>query len=169
MVLNKEISCNMSENHDSNIRINQRKTDYWKEKKDLEVVTYRNYGNTINSEDDELRFYYSFYQLNNHKVISVQYIEYKDKKLIPDIEFYYSNCYRFEDDFWEYWKKSNEENEKFYKKMKELDNKDRDLFMNLERPRPYEDEVQCVKDFFNKNIVKEKEKKTDTINVKKSI
>ena len=155
----------MSENQDSNIRIYQRKPDYWKEKKDLEVVTYRNYGNTITSEDDELRFYYSFYQLNNHKVISVQYIEYKDKKLIPDIEFYYSNCYRFEDDFWEYWKKSNEENEKFYKKIKELDDKDRDLFMNLERPLPYEDEVQCVKDFFYKNVVKEKEKKTDIINV----
>ena len=78
-------------------------------KKDLEVITYRNYGNTITGEDDELRFYYSFYKLNNHKVISVQYIVYKNKKLTPEIEFYYSNSYRFEDDFWEYWERSNEE------------------------------------------------------------
>ena len=96
----------MSENQDSNIRIYQRKKDYWKEKKDLEVVTYRNYGNTITGEDNELRFYYSFYQLNNHKVICVHYIVYKDKTLTPDIDFHYSNCYRFEDDFWEYWERS---------------------------------------------------------------
>ena len=155
----------MSENQDSNIRIYQRKKDYWKEKKDLEVVTYRNYGNTITGEDDELRFYYSFYQLNNHKVISVQYIVYKDKKLTPDIEFYYSNCYRFEDDFWKYWERSNEENDKFYKELRELDEKDKDFFWNWRRPRPYEDEVQCVKDFFYKTVVKEKNKKTEIINV----
>ena len=155
----------MSENQDSNIRIYQRKKDYWKEKKDLEVVTYRNYGNTITDEDNELRFYFSFYQLNNHKVICVQYIVYEDKKLTPDIYFYYSNCYQFEDDFWEYWERNNEENDKFYKEFRELDEKDKDFFWNLRRPRPYENEVQCAKDFFYKNVVKEKNKKTEIINV----
>ena len=77
----------------------------------------------------------------------------------------YSNCYRFEDDFWEYWERSNEENDKFYKELRELDEKDKDFFWNWRRPRPYEDEVQCVKDFFYKNVVKEKNKKTEIINV----
>ena len=156
----------MSENQDSNIRIYQRKKDYWKEKKDLEVVTYRNYGNTITGEDDELRFYFSFYQLNNHKVICVQYIVYKDKKLNPDIYFYYNDCYRFEDDFWEYWEKSNEENDKFYKKLRKIEDEETRRMM-WKNERLFEDEVQCVKDFFYKNVVKEKNKKTEIINVKR--
>ena len=155
----------MSENQDSNIRIYQRKKDYWKEKKDLEVVTYRNYGNTITGEDDELRFYFSFYQLNNHKVICVQYIVYKDKKLNPDIYFYYNDCYRFEDDFWEYWERSNEENDKFYKKLRKIEDEETRRMM-WKNERLFEDEVQCVKDFFYKNVVKEKNKKTEIINVK---
>ena len=154
----------MSENQDSNIRIYQRKKDYWKEKKDLEVVTYRNYGNTITGEDNELRFYFSFYQLNNHKVICVQYIVYEDKKLTPDIYFYYSNCYQFEDDFWEYWERNNEENDKFYKKLRKIEDEENRRMM-WKNERLFEDEVQCVKDFFYKNVVKEKNKKTEIINV----
>tara|TARA_B100001113_G_C20726564_1_gene456009 strand:- start:95 stop:559 length:465 start_codon:yes stop_codon:yes gene_type:complete len=154
----------MSENQDSNIRIYQRKPDYWKEKKDLEVVTYRNYGNTITGEDNELRFYFSFYQLNNHKVICVQYIVYEDKKLTPDIYFYYSNCYQFEDDFWEYWERNNEENDKFYKKLRKIEDEETRRMM-WKNERLFEDEAQCVKDFFYKNVVKEKNKKTEIINV----
>jgi len=154
----------MSINKDSNIRIYQRKKDYWKEKKDLEVVTYRNYGNTITGEDDELRFYFSFYQLNNHKVICVQYIVYEDKKLTPDIYFYYSNCYQFEDDFWEYWERNNEENDKFYKKLRKIEDEETRRMM-WKNERLFEDEVQCVKDFFYKNVVKEKNKKIEIINV----
>jgi len=71
----------MGENEDSNIRIYQRKKDYWKQK-DIEVVKYRNYGNTMTGEDGT-RFYWSFYQLNNHQVICLQYIEYKDESLTP--------------------------------------------------------------------------------------
>ena len=154
----------MSENQDSNIRIYQRKKDYWKEKKDLEVVTYRNYGNTITDEDNELRFYFSFYQLNNHKVICVQYIVYEDKKLTPDIYFYYSNCYQFEDDFWEYWERNNEENDKFYKKLRKIEDEETRRMM-WKNEQLFEDEVKCVKDFFYKNVVKEKNKKTEIINV----
>ena len=154
----------MSENQDSNIRIYQRKPDYWKEKKDLKVVTYRNYGNTITGEDNELRSYFSFYQLNNHKVICVQYIVYEDKKLTPDIYFYYSNCYRFEDDFWEYWERNNEENDKFYKKLRKIEDEETRRMM-WKNERLFEDEAQCVKDFFYKNVVKEKNKKTEIINV----
>ena len=154
----------MSKNQDSNIRIYQRKKEYWKEKKDLEVVTYRNYGNTITGEDNELRFYFSFYQLNNHKVICVQYIVYEDKKLTPDIYFYYSNCYQFEDDFWEYWERNNEENDKFYKKLRKIEDEENRRMM-WKNERLFEDEVQCVKDFFYKNVVKEKNKKTEIINI----
>ena len=84
----------MSENQDSNIRIYQCKKDYWNKKKDLEVITYRNYGNTISGEDDELRFYYSFYKLNNHKVISVASTEFSfNLKGIPEsLEYKADDC-----------------------------------------------------------------------------
>ena len=74
------------ENQDSNIRIYQRKKDYWKEK-DIKVVKYRNNGNTITGEDGT-RFYWSFYQLNNQHVICLQYIDYKDENLNPELNFY---------------------------------------------------------------------------------
>ena len=93
----------MGENEDSNIRIYQLKKDYWKQK-DIEVVKYRNYGNTMTGEDGT-RFYWSFYQLNNHQVICLQYIEYKDESLTPDLYFYDEKIYKFKYDFWEYWGK----------------------------------------------------------------
>tara|TARA_Y100001978_G_C23617319_1_gene396636 strand:+ start:334 stop:828 length:495 start_codon:yes stop_codon:yes gene_type:complete len=154
----------MSENQDSNIRIYQRKKDYWKEK-DIKVVKYRNYGNTITGEDGT-RFYWSFYQLNNQQVICLQYTDYKDDNLNPDMNFYNEKVYSFKYNFWEYWEKSNEENKKIYKKLKKIEDEETKMLIWKERSVPlYEDEVKCVKDFFYKHVVKEKKKKTETINV----
>lgn len=154
----------MSENQDSNIRIYQRKKDYWKEK-DIKVVKYRNYGNTITGEDGT-RFYWSFYQLNNQQVICLQYIDYKDENLNPDLSFYNEKVYSFKYKFWEYWKKKNEENKKFYKKLKKIEDEETKMLIWKKRSVPlYEDEVKCVKDFFYKHVVIEKNKKTEIINV----
>ena len=151
----------MSENQDSNVRIYQRKKDYWKEKH-IKVVKYRNYGNTITGEDGT-RFYWSFYQLNNQQVICLQYIDYKDENLNPELNFYYEKVYSFKYNFWEYWEKSNEENKKFYKNLEKVEDEETKMLIWKERSVPlYEDEVKCVKDFFYKHVVKEK---TKTINV----
>ena len=164
MSLNDLVYLIMSENQDSNIRVYQRKKDYWKEK-DIKVMKYRNYGNTITGEDGT-RFYWSFYQLNNQQVICLQYIDYKDENLNPDLNFYNEKVYSFKYTFWEYWEKSNEENEKFYKKLKKTEDEKNKMLIWKERSVPlYEVEVKCVKDFFYKHVVKEKKKKTETINV----
>ena len=154
----------MGENEDSNIRIYQLKKDYWKQK-DIEVVKYRNYGNTMTGEDGT-RFYWSFYQLNNHQVICLQYIEYKDESLTPDLYFYDEKIYKFKYDFWEYWGKKNEENDKFYKNLKKIKDEETRMSIFRERGNPlYKEDVKCVKDFFYKNVKKEKNKKTDIIDV----
>ena len=48
----------------------------------LKVIRYKNYGCQITSEDDEDKFYSSFYELNNGEIIELLLIEYfKDDKL----------------------------------------------------------------------------------------
>ena len=94
---------------DSEVRVYQHKSppiDTWV-RKDLKVISYKNYGWTMSSGDkdeEKTKFLWSFYQLNNHKVISLQFIEYPLKdNLTPDLHFHISNSYLFKDNFWEYW------------------------------------------------------------------
>ena len=149
---------------DSEVRIYQRKKNYRKEK-DIKVVKYRNYGNTITGEDGT-RFYWSFYQLNNQQVICLQYIDYEDEKMTPDLHFHNEKIYKFEYDFWEYWKKSDEENDQFYKHLKKIEDEETKMLVWKERSIPlYDDEVKCVKDFFYKNVEENKKDKTDIIQV----
>ena len=62
--------------------------------------------------------------------------------------------------------KKNGENKKFYKKLKKIEDEETKMLIWKKRSIPlYEDEVKCVKDFFYKHVVKEKKKKTETINV----
>ena len=35
----------------------------------LKVIRYKNYGCQMTSEDDQHKFYFSFYELNNRKII----------------------------------------------------------------------------------------------------
>jgi hypothetical protein len=164
----------MNEKEFSNIRIYQRKTppidDF--DRKDLEVVRYKNYGNTITSEDGSTLFFWSFYQLNNHTVIGLKYTEstFNGKNINTNLNFFLSRSYKFNYNFWEYWKQSNEENNKRHKKIREIkfrDEEDRIMFLEMEMGynQPYENEKQCVEDFFYNKIEKIKYVKTDLIEI----
>ena len=41
--------------------------------------------------------------------------------MTPDLHFHYEKIYKFEYDFLEYWKKSDEENNRFYKDLKKIE------------------------------------------------
>ena len=160
---------------DSEVRVYQRKSppiDTW-DRKDLKVISYKNYGWTMSSGDkdeEKTKFLWSFYQLNNFKVISLQFIEYPLKdNLTPDLHFHISNSYLFKDNFWEYWEKLNKKNDQFYKKLKEIkDEKERSLILEMEMSynKPFENEEKCVKDFFYLNIIDKRYDKTDKVVVK---
>ena len=83
----------------------------------LEINRYRNYGKKMwsdpnfNSSIDGKRseysddMYFSFFELNNGKVIYIFFIQYFKNK-IPngtEINCYYTDVYNFEDDFYDWW------------------------------------------------------------------
>ena len=83
----------------------------------LEINRYRNYGKKMwsdpnfNSSIDGKRseysddMYFSFFELNNGKVIYIFFIQYFKNK-IPngtEIDCYYTDVYNFEDDFYDWW------------------------------------------------------------------
>ena len=45
----------------------------------LKVVKYKNYGCTMTSEDDNHKFYFSFYELNNGKIIELMLFQSDDE------------------------------------------------------------------------------------------
>ena len=84
----------------------------------LKVIRYHNYGMTMSSEQDESgyehRFYWSFYQLNNIKIIVLLHTEFwKNNKFIDDqFEYSYGQSeledgsvlkYKFGQDFFEWF------------------------------------------------------------------
>ena len=165
----------MKINEESKVRVYQLKTspiDTW-DRKDLKVVSYRNYGWTMSSggkEKERIKFLWSFYQLNNHNVVSLQYTEYPFKENIdPDLNFHLGKSYLYKDEFWEYWEKINIENDKLHKILTEIEDKiEKDIFLEIYEliNKPYENEEQCVRDFFYLNIEKKRYDQTDKIDVK---
>ena len=116
-----------------------------KRNRKLKVWRYKNYGNTDSSVPDESiydnHFYWSFYELSNGKIISLQYVENltNNKASSYDYEFSYANNYQFGQDFLKWFNGL-----KPVKDLKEL-------------KFPSKKEKECVKDFFDKNILKTKE------------
>jgi hypothetical protein len=164
----------MKNNDDSKIRIYQKKTPPVDtcNRTDLKVVSYRNYGHTITSEDGSALYFWSFYQLNSYTIIGLKYTEYifSDKNINPDLNFFLSRSYKFKDDFWQYWKKSTEENNNLHKKFRKIKYKDEEernmcFEMTMGYNRPYENEEQCVRDYFISNIEAKRYDKTEKINV----
>ena len=117
----------------------------------LKVIRYINYGCTMVGEqqnlfDFEQRFYWSFYELNNGSIITVQYIEnWNTNRKIneDDLHMTYSNYelkngrlirYEFGQDF----------NNWFHSTPSMKDQK--------ELTWPTEKEIDCIKDFFYYNI-----------------
>jgi len=82
---------------------------------ELKVIRYINYGWTDGSPDEdqessltsEVRFYFSFYELNTGKIMCLNLIEYWKKNKFIDDQFDYSSHsageYTFGMDFREWW------------------------------------------------------------------
>ena len=128
----------------------------------LRVIRYKNYGPIMSSEDGECKFYYSFYELNNGKIISLEVFQ------TSDTTQYFFNYTRT---------KLNSGEIRTYKfgNAKAISEKDMSIeffewFDNLppmkdviEHRTPEIDEENCVNEFYLKHIEKKKDIKTDTI------
>ena len=128
----------------------------------FKVIRYKNYGAIMSSEDGEDKFYFSFYELNNGKIISLQVFQ------TSDTTQYFFNYTRT---------KLNSGEIRTYKfgNAKAISEKDMSIeffewFDNLppmkdviEHRTPEIDEENCVNEFYLKHIEKKKDIKTDTI------
>ncbi len=116
----------------------------------LKVIRYHNYGMTMSSEQDEAgyehRFFWSFYQLNNNKIIVLQHTEFwGNNKFVDDqFEYYYGQSeledgsilkYKFGQDFFEWFNSQPPVN---------------DLEKLL---YPTKEEKKCAKEFYIKNVI----------------
>ena len=128
----------------------------------FKVIRYKNYGAIMSSEDGEEKFYFSFYELNNGKIISLEVFQ------TSDTTQYFFNYTRT---------KLNSGEIRTYKfgNAKAISEKDMSIeffewFDNLppmkdviEHRTPEIDEENCVNEFYLKHIEKKKDIKTDTI------
>ena len=137
----------------------------------LKVIRYKNYGCTMTGGEDaddwEDMFYWSFYELNNGKVIVLNNIEYweNDKLIENDFSCSYGSSelksgeirkYEFGNakpndvnamskEFFDYF-----ESNPPVKDLKVLD-------------YPTKDEEKCVVEFYKKHIIDRKDQKTNTV------
>ena len=128
----------------------------------LKVIRYKNYGHIMSSEDGECKFYYSFYELNNGKIISLQVFQ------ALDIIQYFFNYTRTK-------LTSGEIRSYKFGNAKAISEKDMsteffEWFDNLPPMKdvknhltPSSAEEKCVENFYFKHIEKKKDTKTDTI------
>ena len=123
----------------------------------LSIIRYLNYGTKFWSGPLSLdesgpihtgKEFFSFFELNNEKVIYVCFTQnFIDKKpTTTEIDFQYAEDYYFLDDFYVWWRKQ----------------------MSIDEDklgRPKEEEKALVETFFRKNIEETKEIKTEIIYV----
>jgi len=138
----------------------------------LKVIRYKNYGCTLTGGDSdsyEHRFYFSFYELNNGKIIELHLQEnFQDGKLnFSEYSFFYTKTKlkNGESINYKFGKaKANDENEMYKEFFEWFDSSPpaRDIIDNFAL---YKDEEKCVKEFFLKQIEPNKDIKTDTIEV----
>ena len=137
----------------------------------LKVIRYKNYGCTMESEEDETpygnKFFWSFFELNNGKIIVLNYIDnLKNNRVISNsYEFSYANYELKSGKFINY----EFGNTKAINK-KEMHKEFYDWFDSnpiakdiKELKFPNKNEIKCVKEFFIKNIRKTKGVSTNTI------
>ena len=134
----------------------------------LKVIRYKNYGCQMTSEDDEHKFYFSFYELNNGEIIELLLFQVDNEGIIIDQhEFSYTKTnlksgeirnYKFGN------AKANDEygmTEEFFKWFDSYP----PAVDVIDWFALYDEEEKCVKDFYLKNIEPTKGVKTDTIDV----
>lgn len=137
---------------------------------EYKVVKYKNYGCTMIAPDEstdwEDKFYYSFYELNNKKVIVLNHTEYWEKDKLVDNEFQctyakselkngtvrkyefgnasYNDANAMSKEFFDYF-----ESNPPIKDLKILD-------------YPTTEEENCVTEFYKKHIMDKRDEKTNT-------
>jgi len=96
----------------------------------------------------EDKFYWSFFELNNGKTISLNNnVNYKQNEIIhSEISCHYTQCYIFGEDFFVWWEKTFKNNNK---EIKYISRQEEELVVN----------------FFKKNIEYKREIKTEIINL----
>ena len=99
---------------------------------ELKIVRYKNYGGVMSTEGESTIMYWSFFEISNGKVIATNYIDYKNTNC-NDLEFHYTECYNFGEEFFDWWDKT-------------MVDGDKDLGY------PSEDEEALVNSFFRENI-----------------
>ena len=149
----------------------------------LKVVKYKNYGCMMESEETEdpydNRFFWCFFELNNGKIINLFLAEnYKNKKITDiDYDFQYPkeelktgkiheykfgnaepNTREFSNEFFDWF-----DNLSPIKNLKE--NKKLHTFNGGD---PTKEEIKCIKNFYDKNLLKKREKKTNLVFIKAS-
>ena len=135
----------------------------------LKVNRYKNYGCTMTSEDDEDKFYYSFYELNNGEIIEIMLFQsYNEGVIIDQYEFSYTKMklksgeninYKFGN------AKANDEEGMSKEFHKWLDSSPPAVDV-IDWFALYDEEEKCVKDFYKENVEPIKHIKTDAIEVK---
>ena len=127
----------------------------------LKVIRYKNYGAIMSSEDGEDKFYFSFYELNNGKIISLQVFQ------TSDTTQYFFNYTRTK-------LTSGEIRSYKFGNAKAISEKDMSIeffkwFDNLppmkdviDHLTPSCDEEKCIENFYIKHIEKKKDTMTDT-------
>ncbi len=95
------------------------------------------------------KFYWSFFELNNGKIISLNNnVNYKlDKITHSDIACHYTKCHIFGEDFFDWWDKT-------------MSNQDKELGY------PTKEEEELTIKFYKKNIESNREIKTDIVLLK---
>ena len=135
----------------------------------LKVIRYKNYGCQMTSEDNKDKFYFSFYELSNGKIIELMLFQADNEGVIIDqYEFSYTKIKL----------KSGEiRNYKFgNSKASDVKGMSKEFFKWFDSSPPavevincftlYDEEEKCVKDFYIENVEPIKHIKTDTTEVK---
>tara|TARA_B100001093_G_scaffold410111_1_gene399280 strand:+ start:165 stop:581 length:417 start_codon:yes stop_codon:yes gene_type:complete len=135
----------------------------------LKVIRYKNYGCQMTSEDNKDKFYFSFYELSNGKIIELMLFQADNEGVIIDqYEFSYTKIKL----------KSGEiRNYKFgNSKASDVEGMSKEFFKWFDSSPPavdvvnwltlYDEEEKCVKDFYIENVEPIKHIKTDTTEVK---
>ena len=133
----------------------------------LKVIRYKNYGCQMTSEDNKDKFYFSFYELSNGKIIELMlFLADNEGVIIDQYEFSYTKIKLKTGEIREYKFGNAKPN------TRGLSNEFFNWFdanppvkQCKELIWPTKDEKKCVKEFFNKNILKTKEVATNIVNV----
>ena len=135
----------------------------------LKVIRYKNYGCQMTSEDDEHKFYFSFYELSNGEIIELMLFQnFKDDNLnVTQYEFSYTKMklksgeirnYKFGN------AKANDEYGMADEFFKWFDSSPPAVDV-IDWFALYDEEEKCIKDFYIENVEPIKHIKTDTTEV----